>query len=96
VLKPTLLGGFAVCLRIAREAAARGLAASVTHTFDGPVALAAAAELASALPARVLACGLDRHAGLGAWPDVAIAQLGDAHAGSANLPGLGPVADALA
>ena len=95
VLKPTLLGGFGACLRIARAAAARGLAATVTHTFDGPLALAAAVELACALPAVVLACGLDAHAGLDAWPQVAIPQLGDAHAGSSGLPGLGPVADAL-
>lgn len=96
VLKPTLLGGFGACLRIAREAAARGLAATVTHTFDGPLALAAAAELACALPALVLACGLDPHAGLDAWPRVAIPQIGAAHALSSGLPGLGPVADALA
>jgi o-succinylbenzoate synthase len=88
VLKPTVLGGLAVCMRVAREAAARGLAVTVTHTFDGPVALAAAAELAVALAAP-LACGLDRHAALGVWPSVAIPQIGASSIVSANRPGLG-------
>ena len=57
VLKPTTLG-LQRCLELGREAAARGLACVVTHTFDGPVARAAAAALARALPGRVLACGL--------------------------------------
>ena len=89
VLKPTLLGGIGACLRIAREAADRGMGVTVTHTFDGPVALAAAAELACALPGRVLACGLDRHAGLQAWPAISIPQLNECDVGSAGLPGLG-------
>ncbi len=57
VLKPTTLG-LARCLELGREAAARGLAVVVTHTFDGPVARAAATALARALPGRVLACAL--------------------------------------
>jgi len=89
VLKPTLLGGLCACLRLARDATRRGLGFTVTHTFDGPVALAAAAELAVALPARPLACGLDRHAGLAVWPAVRIPQLHDAHVSSAGRPGLG-------
>ena len=89
VLKPTLLGGMCACLALARDAAARGLSVVVTHVFDGPVALAAAAELAAALPGRVLACGLDRHGGLAAWPDVAIPQLGPDYVASAGRPGLG-------
>lgn len=89
VLKPTLLGGLLACLRIAREASLRGLAVTVTHTFDGPIALAAAAELAAVLPGRVLACGLDRHPALAVWPAVEIAQIQAAHAQSAGRPGLG-------
>ena len=89
VLKPTLLGGLTACLTRARDAAALGLGVTVTHTFDGPVALAAASELAAALPGSPLACGLDRHAGLATWPAAAIAQLGPAHVSSAARPGLG-------
>lgn len=64
VLKPMALGGFAACLELARIAAAAGCASFVTHLFDGPVGLAAAAHLAFALPGRVLPCGLARHPGL--------------------------------
>lgn len=89
VLKPTLLGGLGACLRLAGEAAARGLAVTVSHMFDGPVALAAAAELAVALPGKVLACGLAPHAALAAWPPLAIAQVQGAEVASAACPGLG-------
>lgn len=61
ILKPMLLGGFSRCLELAHLAEELGLACVVTHLFDGPIAMAAAAELALALPGRVLACGLDRH-----------------------------------
>jgi o-succinylbenzoate synthase len=91
VLKPTVLGGALACLALARDASARGLATTVTHTFDGPIALAAAAELAAALPGEVRACGLDRHGGLDAWPPIAIPQLHGDHVASANRPGLGLV-----
>ncbi|MEG0820642.1 MAG: enolase C-terminal domain-like protein [Burkholderiaceae bacterium] len=68
VLKPTLLGGLLRCRQLGHEAAERGLAVSLTHTFDGPIAQAATAQLALALPGRVLACGLGRHAAAGVWP----------------------------
>jgi len=45
----------------------------VTHLLDGPVALAAACELARSLPG-AWACGLDRHAGLDAWPGMEVPQ----------------------
>jgi L-alanine-DL-glutamate epimerase-like enolase superfamily enzyme len=64
VLKPMALGG-ATCRRLAREF---GGPVVVTHLWDGPVALAAAAALARSLDGPVLACGLDRHAGLAVWP----------------------------
>lgn len=73
ILKPMALGGFAVCLELARIAAAAGGAVVVSHLFDGPVGLAAAAHLAFALPGRVLPCGLARHAGLAAWRDSPVA-----------------------
>jgi O-succinylbenzoic acid--CoA ligase len=57
VLKPTTLG-LRRCVALGAEAAERGLALVVTHSFDGEVARAAAAALARALPGRVLACGL--------------------------------------
>lgn len=67
VLKPMLLG-----LRGARAlallAAAHGRGVVITHTFDGPVAHAAACELALSLPVAPWACGLAAHAGLAAWP----------------------------
>jgi L-alanine-DL-glutamate epimerase-like enolase superfamily enzyme len=89
ILKPMALGGFSRCLALARLAEELGLAISVTHLFDGPIALAAAAELALALPGRLLPCGLDRHAGLGAWPPIAVPQLKDAELVPHEGAGLG-------
>ncbi len=89
VLKPALLGGLCACLKLARYATARGANVVVTHMFDGPIALAAAAELAVALPGRVLACGLEQHPGLAAWPAVHVPQVRSDHVASARLPGLG-------
>jgi o-succinylbenzoate synthase len=68
VLKPTFVGGLHACLRLARDGAARGLACTVSHALDGPVALTAAAHLALAMPAPTLAAGLTPHAGLAVWP----------------------------
>lgn len=70
VLKPMVLGGLCRCLEIARRAARAGIASVVTHTFDGVIARAAAAHLASVLPGRRLACGLADHPALAAWPVV--------------------------
>jgi len=74
VLKPMVLGGLLQARRIARLARAQGVDTVVSHLFDGPVALAAAAELALALPG-TRAAGLAPHAGLGVWPRVHIPQL---------------------
>lgn len=75
VLKPALLGFFGA-LRLAERALARGKRVLVTHLFDGPVALAAACELALALPPDgLLPCGLDPHDGLAAFPAVDVPQL---------------------
>lgn len=89
VLKPMALGGLSICLQLSREAARQGVALVATHLFDGPVALAATAALALALPGRVLACGLDRHPGLGGWPAVELPGWGAATLTPCERPGLG-------
>lgn len=68
VLKPMALGGVVRCLRLAGEARKKGVASVVSHTFDGPVALHAAALLALSLQSRTLAAGLAAHPGLEQWP----------------------------
>jgi L-alanine-DL-glutamate epimerase-like enolase superfamily enzyme len=90
ILKPMALGGFTRCLALARAAAARGIGAVVAHLFDGPIALAACAELAIAIGAiaGARAAGVDRHGGLAAWPAVVVPQIGDARLRSTG-PGLG-------
>ena len=91
VLKPALLGGLAAARAWAERARAAGAVPVVSHLFDGPIALAACAELALAL-ARPgdPAAGLGPHRGLAAVPGARIAQL---VAGGASLashrPGLG-------
>lgn len=75
VLKPAILGGLLPARDLALRAAARGLGVVVTHLFDGPVAMAAACELALSLPRAPLACGLDPHDRLDAFPPIAIPQL---------------------
>lgn len=73
VLKPALHGFFG-----ARDLALRAIEQDklvvVTHMFDGPVALAAACELALSLPRAPLACGLDLHGGLDAYPQLTVPQ----------------------
>src|SRR5262249_54452454 len=67
VLKPMVLGGLRRCFELGARAQARGIDCVVTHLYDGPVARAACAELALALPHPPLACGLAAHAGLADW-----------------------------
>ncbi len=67
VLKPTALGGVRHCLAVAERAAALGADATVTHTFDGPIAMAAAAELAL-VTSRSHAAGLAPHDGCAHHP----------------------------
>lgn len=76
VLKPMVLGGIMRCLRLAETAFEDGIRVVVSHTFGGPVAHAAACELALALAAAdpsgdALAAGLAGHDELpqrsGAW-----------------------------
>jgi o-succinylbenzoate synthase len=87
VLKPMVLGGLIHCLDLGKRAAALGIDAVVSHSFDGPVALAAAAALALALPTR-LAQGLAPHAGLGAWRPVPL-PIEQATLRSWKTPGIG-------
>jgi o-succinylbenzoate synthase len=91
VLKPMALGGFARCLALAERSAELGLRVAVSHLFDGPIALAAAAHLALAINAQtpLLACGLDGHPGLAAWPQADLPWIGDAAIEAPTLPGLG-------
>jgi o-succinylbenzoate synthase len=55
VLKPMMLGGVLPCLALARRALEAGATAVASHSFDGPVALTAAAALALALPGNAAA-----------------------------------------
>ena len=88
VLKPTLLGGLLACRALARTAQSRGVRAIVTHTLDGPVALAAAAALALALP-RGLAHGLAPHPCLAAYPVAELDAIQGLELRVPEAPGLG-------
>jgi len=93
VLKPAALG-LLCAYDLGCLAQARGLGVVVTHFLDGPIGLAAACELALGLPRPPLACGLDAHAGLSAWPPVPVPQRrGDALVTLSGRPGLGIVRD---
>ena len=89
VVKPAKLGLFH-----ARELALSAHRAKkqvvVTHMFDGPWALAAAASLALSLPFAPLACGLAPHDGLDAYPRRTIATMGPRWTlVASSRPGLG-------
>ncbi len=85
VLKPMRLGGAFRCLELARRARGAGIEPVITHMMDGPIALAAAAELSFAVAPR-LACGLALHAGLACWPIDAPPQI----RGPVARPGVRP------
>ena len=89
ILKPHLLG-LVRARALAVRAQERGLDVVVTHLFDGPVAMAAACELALSLPRAPLACGLDPHDLLASFPPLRIPQLAPrAVIAPAASPGLG-------
>ena len=88
VLKPTVLGGVLVARALAITAAGFGLDAIVTHTFDGPVAMVAAAELALALPGTA-AAGLGPHPLLSVFPGWRGAALTTTQIVPHDRPGLG-------
>lgn len=64
VLKPMALGGFSRCISWAECAQEIGVDVVVSHLFDGPVALDAAAHLALAVATPERAQGLGLHVGL--------------------------------
>jgi L-Ala-D/L-Glu epimerase len=88
VLKPMRLGGMLRCLALARRARDLGAEVVVSHLFDGPVALAAAGELALALGSP-RAAGLAPHAALSAFPPATLASLRGAHLAPHAEGGLG-------
>jgi O-succinylbenzoate synthase len=87
VLKPTLLGGFSVVLPLAARARRAGRLAIVSHALEGPIGMAACAELALALGGNH-AVGLAPHAALVRWP-LAVPQLAADRVRAAGAPGLG-------
>jgi L-alanine-DL-glutamate epimerase-like enolase superfamily enzyme len=88
VIKPMVLGGFRASFDAAEQAAACGAQYLVSHTFDGPVARAATAELALTLQTE-LAAGLGPHPALGLWPPHRIAAIRDRQIVPHDAPGLG-------
>ena len=88
VLKPSYHGGLIRCRRLARAARQRSVEPVVSHLFEGPVAFAAAAELALAL-APCPAAGLAPHAGFGSWPPVDLPHLDGPRIVPHDAPGLG-------
>lgn len=94
VLKPMALGGVLACLALARRAHRWGAGAIVSHLFDGPVARAAAAHLALALPAPWAAGLAFPRAQRRMWHDAPFARpavLAEAEVTPAEEPGLGGV-----
>jgi L-alanine-DL-glutamate epimerase-like enolase superfamily enzyme len=74
VIKPMVVGGLRASFAIAERAAEHGARYLVSHSFDGPIARAATAELALALQTE-LAAGLGVHPALSLWPPHRIAAI---------------------
>lgn len=88
VLKPSLLGGLARCLEMARRARSAGRRVIVSHLMEGAIARAASAHLALAIGGD--AAGLGRHPALDALSDGLDAPWIDlAWIEPPQLPGLG-------
>lgn len=92
VLKPALLGGLRRALDLAATFAAAGMTPIASHLLDGPIALAACAELACAIGGE-LAHGVGLHPGLASYEPAVIAQL-DGPWLRARAGGLGATTDA--
>ena len=88
VLKPMVLGGIGACLQLAEQGAERGAGCLISHTFDGPIARAASAELALALQTP-FAAGLGEHPALALWPPHEIAAIRDRTIAAHDASGLG-------
>ena len=74
VIKPAVRGGVTAALDLAKIAREHGAQPVMSHTFDGPIARAATAELALALQTE-LAAGLSSHPALDLWPPHRIAAI---------------------
>ena len=88
VLKPMVIGGPAICTRLAKLADAAGASVVFSHALDGPCSLALAAELSLSIP-NAIEPGLAPHAGLSIWPTEKPASYFDTHLRSHNEVGLG-------
>jgi len=88
VVKPMVLGGLRASFEVAERAAAHDAQYLVSHTFDGPIARAATAELALVLQTE-LAAGLGSHPALALWPPHRIAAIRDRQIVPHDTPGLG-------
>lgn len=88
VIKPMVLGGLRPAFEVAELAAAHGAQYVVSHTFDGPIARAACAELALTLQTE-LAAGLGSHPALELWPPHRIAAIRGREIVPHDAPGLG-------
>ncbi|MFC1641841.1 mandelate racemase/muconate lactonizing enzyme family protein [Myxococcota bacterium] len=89
VLKPTVLGGFINCIRLAQSGQALGLNIIVSHALEGPIAWAAAISLALAVQSPGMAAGLGPHVGLHARPDFHLQTVRGSRLVAAQEPGLG-------
>ena len=88
VIKPAVLGGITAALDLAKIAREHGAQPVLSHTFDGPIARAATAELALALKSE-LAAGLGSHPALELWPPHRIAAIRDREIRPHAVAGLG-------
>jgi len=88
IIKPTVVGGVRQALELGALAAAHGVRPVLSHTFDGPIARAASAEIALAL-GTTLAAGLGAHPALDLWPPHRSAAFSENEIVSHGRPGLG-------
>lgn len=88
IIKPAVRGGITAALDLAAIANEHGAQPVFSHIFDGPIARAAAAELALALQTE-LAAGLGLHPALRLWPSHRIAAICDRELRPHAVPGLG-------
>jgi len=96
VLKPMALGGLWHCLRLATRARELGVGGVISHAFDGPIALRAAATLALTLrPLTDNAHGLAPHTGLPQWGG-SPSPVSDGFLRSWSEPGLAENAELMA
>ncbi len=89
VLKPTWLGGPLAAWRIARKARALGIEPAFSHAFEGPIATAAAMEVALSMAPLRWPCGLWSFETWPAWKIAPLPQISHGRIVSADRPGLG-------